>query len=174
MIHYKQLNISMWHKYLLCLCGVLVSFPLSSFNTGFWLSFLAVSAISIIVHCLSKSVRSLWDKVMAFIMIQIALTILLFPINIVIFGQIFPWSILANLWAIPIVTLFLVPVGMMLLCMYLIKIQCDISSFDSILNSGMWLLNMGFNGLISGLHMMTQLPILSTVFKLVLSPCQQM
>lgn len=163
-IHYKQLNISMWHKYLLCLCGVLVSFPLSSFNTGFWLSFLAVSAISIIVHCLSKSVRSLWDKVMAFIMIQIALTILLFPINIVVFGQIFPWSILANLWAIPIVTLFLVPVGMMLLCMYLIKIQCDISSFDSILNSGMWLLNMGFNGLISGLHMMTQLPILSTVF----------
>ena len=160
-VHYRQLNISLWHKCLMCLAGVLICFPFSSFNTGFWLSFIAVSAIGIIVHCLSIAVRSTWDKIIAFVMIQLALTVLLIPINIMVFGQFYPWSMVANLWAIPIVTLFLVPIGMVLLAMSITQLCVDWVWLDTVIDMGLWLANLGFTGLISGLESMLQMPYLS-------------
>ena len=168
-IHFKQLNISLWHKCLICLSGVLVCFPFSSFNTGFWLSFIAVIIIGFIVHCISISVRTRRDKSMAFIIIQLALTLLLMPINIIVFGQFYPWSFVANLWAIPIVTLFLVPIGMVLLTIYVIHISVDLMWLNTVLSIGMWLANTGFVWLISGLEQIIQVPYLSQVLAPVFS-----
>jgi competence protein ComEC len=166
LLNYWQVKISFLHKYLLCLVVVCVVFPMSSFNLGFWLSFAAVSAIVLVCHVISFTPQTWGQKIRAFIGLQIALSLLLIPINVLFFQQWLPASILANLFAIPWVTLVLVPLCMLtLLFSVLAFILPDyMSILGMAYQGGIIVLDYSFGLLIAGLKLFSNTEFMTTVF----------
>lgn len=166
LLNYWQVKISFMHKYLLCLVVVCVVFPMSGFNLGFWLSFAAVSAIVLVCHTIVFNTQTWGQKMRAFIVLQIALSILLIPINVLFFQQWLPASIFANLWAIPWVTLILVPLCMLtLLFSILASILPDsLSILDFAYQVGIAVLDHSFAILVTGLKVFSNTELMTTLF----------
>jgi len=166
LLNYWHVQIGFLHKYLLCLVVVCVVFPLSSFNTGFWLSFAAVSAIVFITHIMAFNLGTWRQKIRAFIVLQLALSCVLIPINILFFQHWLPASLLANLWAIPWVTLVLVTLGMVTLLAGVVgRLFPDLSGVIGwIYEIGIASLDFCFGWLIAGLQLFGHNEILEVVF----------
>ena len=92
--------------YLLLLAGIIIVLwqPLSLFEPGFWLSFMAVFFLLVI----NRSLLSL-TKFKRYLLIQLLLMILLIPLTIFWFQGFSLVSVIANLIAIPWVSFLVVP-----------------------------------------------------------------
>lgn len=94
------------HALLLALLAVLLFDPLSPLSLGFWLSFAAV-AVLILAFAWRPSRPGHW--LTGLIRAQLVLMIGLLPLNVGLFGQLAPGALVANLVAIPLVGLFILP-----------------------------------------------------------------
>ncbi|MDZ7789827.1 MAG: DNA internalization-related competence protein ComEC/Rec2 [Xanthomonadales bacterium] len=95
------------HALLLALVAVLLFDPLSPLALGFWLSFAAV-AVLIWAFAWRPSGPGQW--LVGLIRAQAILLIGLLPLNVGLFGQLVPGALLANLVAIPLMGLVILPV----------------------------------------------------------------
>jgi len=94
------------HALLLALVAVLLFDPLSPLSMGFWLSFAAV-AVLIFAFAWRPSRPGQW--LTGLVRAQVVLLIGLLPLNVGLFGQLVPGALLANLAAIPLVGLLVLP-----------------------------------------------------------------
>jgi len=103
---------------ILALSAVLFADPLSTLSAGFWLSF---AAVFVIIVCLGNQPRKkagsklkLFPNMIArWTTIQIGLLIGLAPLLILLFGQVSLVAPLANLVAIPVIGLLVVPIALL-------------------------------------------------------------
>lgn len=91
---------------LLALLAVLVFDPLSPLAMGFWLSFAAV-AVLIFAFAWRPSPPGGW--LTGLVRAQLVLLVGLLPLNVGLFGQLVPGALIANLVAIPLVGLLVLP-----------------------------------------------------------------
>lgn len=98
---------------------VLVLDPLAPLSIGFWLSF---GSVALLAGLSLHQTRSVWVKVFT---VQLGLSVFLIPINIAFFSSLPVYSPLANLIAIPWVTLLVVP--LILLGILCLPISADLA-----------------------------------------------
>jgi len=98
---------------LLCVVGVLIIQPLSMLSASFWLSFFALVIIFFTLWRFNSLVRirRKWLRyVLSLIVLQLTLTLLMMPMTVFLFGHVPLVSLPANLVAVPVVSLVLMPV----------------------------------------------------------------
>jgi len=90
---------------------VLWADPLAPWQIGFWLSFLAVAAlIWAFAWRTHRSVRAQpWRGISSLLQAQLIMMVALLPLNLIVFGQWVPVAMLANLIAIPLVGVLILP-----------------------------------------------------------------
>ncbi|MDF2180808.1 DNA internalization-related competence protein ComEC/Rec2 [Neptuniibacter sp. CAU 1671] len=103
-----------WTRWWLALAVVLTLSPIAIYNAGFWLSFIVV-AVLIILYQSSRSGCQLWQ-------IQLLLLPALMPLTVMFFSGVSWVSPLANLLAIPWISI-LVPVLLLDQLLYLLGIE---------------------------------------------------
>lgn len=91
---------------LLALVAVLLFDPLSPLSIGFWLSFAAV-AVLVFAFAWRPSRPGQW--LTGLLRAQVVLLVGLLPLNVGVFGQLVPGALFANLVAIPLVGLVILP-----------------------------------------------------------------
>ena len=89
----------------LALFAVLILDPLSTLDTGFWLSF---GALISIILAMTASTR-VSSKILRIVIIQLLLTVIMAPMVLYFFGQVSICSPVANMIAIPLVGFVAVP-----------------------------------------------------------------
>ncbi len=94
------------------LIAVLLLDPLAGMTVSFWLSFLAVTIILII---LKRQIEQPRSKIMSLIKMQIILSLGMLPLTLFFFGSASLLSPIANLIAIPWVSLLIVPLSLLAL-----------------------------------------------------------
>ncbi|WP_343212471.1 DNA internalization-related competence protein ComEC/Rec2 [Agarivorans aestuarii] len=94
---------------------ILLIWPFSVYNNGFWLSYLAVA---IVLLCLWLGPK---NKLAMLVLIQLAIGLLMMPLQVLLFGLVPSSSLMLNLVAVPLFSLVLVPA--LLLLMLLIGIN---------------------------------------------------
>ena len=90
---------------------ILIFWPLSIFQAGFWLSFLAVSCLILYARVLASprfkhAVEPIWLSIFK---VQLYLSLILLPLTAHFFGTVSVVSPLTNLLAIPFTTIFVMP-----------------------------------------------------------------
>lgn len=110
-------------SFALALCVVLVLDPLAPLAVGFWLSF---GSVAVLAFLSLHQTNTVWVKVFT---LQLSLSFFLIPLNIGFFSSLPVYSPLANLVAIPWVTLIVVP-------LILLGIVC--LPVSSSLANGLW------------------------------------
>lgn len=90
--------------------GVLLLDPLAGMTVSFWLSFLAVTLILII---LNRQLEQPPSKIMQLVKLQIILSLAMLPLTLLFFGTASLLSPIANLFAIPWVSLVVVPLSLL-------------------------------------------------------------
>lgn len=113
---------------LLALSVVLLIDPLAPLASGFWLSFCAVAVIICCVTKLNKNTHhkntrhnnkySLPEKTKGWLSIQLSLSFAMAPLLLLLFHQLSLVSPLANLLAIPVIGVVVVPVALFGLCLF--------------------------------------------------------
>lgn len=118
--------------------------PLAPLAMGFWLSFGSIALLALLSQHQAKAI---WVKVFT---VQLSLSIFLIPINIAFFSNLPVYSPLANLVAIPWVTLVVVP--LILIGILLLPLSFEWAS-------GLWrLAAKALDGLCWGLDYLARLP----------------
>ncbi|EKN3965849.1 TPA: ComEC family protein [Yersinia enterocolitica] len=103
---------SAWQIWLWALALILLSDPLAILSDSFWLSCLAVFSLICWFYWvpLAPRFRTGWQGlVIRGLHLQLGMMLLLMPLQIVLFHGISLFSIPANLWAVPLVSLITVP-----------------------------------------------------------------
>lgn len=101
-------NIGIWNLYFIALFLVLLLEPLSVLMVGFWLSFFAVGLIIYgVKHYQDK--HKLWR----IIFIQLIISVAMFPLLLWFFNAGSPVSFLANLLAVPVVSIITLPLSLL-------------------------------------------------------------
>lgn len=103
---------------LLAACLVIILMPLSLLSVSFWLSFYAVVVIVFYIWKFDSSKpvgdtsfkRRLVNGVSNLAKLQFFLTVLMFPVSILLNQTLYFSSLLANMIAIPVISLFVMPV----------------------------------------------------------------
>lgn len=103
----KRINISFFSVFSWALLIILITQPLSLISNSFWLSFLAV-----LIILLSQFGIKNKSKFAALIYLQLLFSILFIPLNAFLFNQFIPASFFANLIAIPVLALFIIPLNL--------------------------------------------------------------
>ena len=106
---------------LAALLAVLLIDPLAPLATGFWLSFAAV-AVLIWAFAWRRS-GSGWLS--GLVRAQLVVMIGLLPLNVGVFQQLIPLALLANLVAIPMVGLWILPCLLIVLALYALGLPAD-------------------------------------------------
>lgn len=90
----------------LTLVLVLLMDPFASFSIGFWFSFIIVATIFIVINNYARisSKLALWVRMHCFI------TLVSVPLSLFLFACFPPISVIANLWAIPVIGNIMTPV----------------------------------------------------------------
>ncbi|WP_067702846.1 ComEC family protein [Erwinia sp. ErVv1] len=107
---------SNWQVWSMCIGLILFFEPLSILSDSLWLSAVAVAGLLIWFHWFPLPARFMRKKrwlLLRLLHVQFGMFLLLLPIQVVIFHGFSLSALLANLWAIPIITLLTVP---LLLC----------------------------------------------------------
>lgn len=107
-LFYKR-KVSATQRYFLALTAVVLWDPFVVLSAGFWLSFIAVGAL--IYVFVGREIEP--SRLKRILLPQLIITIILLPISLLYFGKISYLSPLANLIAIPLVTLFIVPLSLL-------------------------------------------------------------
>lgn len=104
-----------WHiglacRFLFAVSLVLIALPTSPLSLSFWLSFYAAGFIVFLLWYFKWHLKlKRWDKLKRFILLQLWLSIGLIPIQILFFQHLPYLSIVANLIAIPLLSLVVLP-----------------------------------------------------------------
>ncbi|MEE1673032.1 DNA internalization-related competence protein ComEC/Rec2 [Agarivorans aestuarii] len=88
---------------------ILLIWPFSLYNNGFWLSYLAVA---IVLLCLWLGPK---NKLAMLVLIQLAIGLLMMPLQVLLFGLVPSSALLLNLVAVPLFSLVLVPALLLLM-----------------------------------------------------------
>ncbi len=88
---------------------VLIMDPLSSLSAGFWLSYGAVAIIMLAISARLSHSRGVRAKISSFVRVQWVIFIGLLPLMAILFKQFSVTAPLANLVAVPLMSLFIVP-----------------------------------------------------------------
>lgn len=125
----NHINISNLNIFSLCFISVLFLEPLDIFAPGFWLSFVATGFL---LYLFSNSykielnynnkINSIKNHIVSNILSCSYMFIALFPITIFYFNKISLYSILANIIAIPVVSLMVLP--LLFFTLLLVLFQC--------------------------------------------------
>ena len=102
------------YVWLLVLTAVVLMDPWSLLQAGFWLSFVAVGVL-FAAQPPDRNVqtRRWWHVGRSLLREQVVVGLALLPLTLLLFGQVSVVGILANLWAIPWVTLVVTPLSML-------------------------------------------------------------
>ncbi len=128
----------------IALVAVLLWNPLSVLSPGFYLSFIAVA---ILLYCLTGR-RNLLSGWRLWLYPQLALSATLVPLTIVFFGQASLISPFANLLAIPLVALLLIPLSLVAMLLSLV-VPFIGDPLLSLASDGFWLVEWLLRGLAS-------------------------
>ncbi|USD66208.1 DNA internalization-related competence protein ComEC/Rec2 [Vibrio sp. SCSIO 43136] len=105
-LRFAGLKFSPMKVLLVTLCIILTLAPFSALSTSFWLSFCAVAAIFIAAEFKFKPRLG---AIKALIYVQLSLFVALLPISTLVYGGVSYLGILANLFAVPWVSLIVMP-----------------------------------------------------------------
>lgn len=111
---------SSWQVWLCCVAGILFIDPLAILSQSLWLSAFAVAALIFWYQWLPLRIRHLpwWGRALAnLVFLQVGMTLLLLPLQILTFHGTSLSSLAANLLAVPLITFITVPLillGMLL------------------------------------------------------------
>jgi len=139
-------NVSSMKVLALSLIVIILYSPLSVMSVGFWLSYLAVFLLIVFSRYKTFSV----SKLKLTISIQLALFVGLLPFNILFFDNFSLFAPVANLIAIPLVSLFIVPVVLMGLIL--------MGIFESLSGGLFWLADITLGLLMQLLQTLDNLP----------------
>jgi competence protein ComEC len=98
-----------WNAWLLALFFVVLIDPLAGLTIGFWLSFIAVAAI---IYVSSWRIAKTTTYLRKFWKMQLTVTIALLPLTLFFFQQFSLTTLAANLVAMPVVCLVVVPMSL--------------------------------------------------------------
>lgn len=101
-----------WDVWICCLAAILLMDPVAILSQSLWLSAAAVAALIFWYQwfpCPEWQLPPVLRAVVSLIHLQLGITLLLMPVQIVIFHGISLTSFIANLLAIPLVTFITVP-----------------------------------------------------------------
>lgn len=102
------------YVWLVVLTAVTVADPWSLLQAGFWLSFVAVGVLfAAQPHERNPNAARWWQPGQRLLREQLLVGTALAPLTLLLFGQISVVGMLANLWAIPWVTLLVTPLAML-------------------------------------------------------------
>jgi competence protein ComEC len=101
-------GINLLNSIAIAVVAILVFDPLAVGSSSFWLSISALLIIAFAQYLLSHQ-TSRWKQI---VVIQLLFSVLFIPLGIVLFGQLNPASFIANLVAIPLVSLVIVPIAL--------------------------------------------------------------
>jgi len=125
-----NINISIKRWLLLTLFLLTLTTPFSLFTASFWLSVYAVTIIFLILWRFKNMLNSgntVWRFIKGLFVIQLSLTVMLFPISAVFFQQISFVALLANIVAVPWMSFFSIP--LCLLSVLVMPLSESISQF---------------------------------------------
>lgn len=106
-----------WHQvWLLALAAVVLADPWALWQAGFWLSFVAVGVLFAAAPEDGAAPLGLRARALALLRTQAVVTLALTPLGLLLFGQISLAGMLANLLAIPWVTLVVTPLALAGMC----------------------------------------------------------
>jgi competence protein ComEC len=125
--------------------AVLIFSPLAVLSESFWLTLCAMGVILLGSFVLQHE-RSRWRQLL---IIQLMFSLLFIPLTLLIFGQIQTASLLANLVAVPLVSLIIVPVNFVLLGLFWLP--------DSWLSIAYTLMDWVISGLVNYLQLLQHL-----------------
>ncbi|MDZ7278889.1 DNA internalization-related competence protein ComEC/Rec2 [Pantoea eucrina] len=113
-------QLSGWHVWTLCVGGMLALDPLAVLSESFWLSALAVAMLIIVFQWFGLPKRFQTEKrwlLLRLLHLQLGMMVLMAPLQIYLFHGVSVSALLANVFAVPIVSLLTVPLilGAMLL-----------------------------------------------------------
>ncbi|WP_106508355.1 DNA internalization-related competence protein ComEC/Rec2 [Escherichia coli] len=124
-----------WDVWICCLAAILLMDPVAILSQSLWLSAAAVAALIFWYQwfpCPEWQLPPVLRAVVSLIHLQLGITLLLMPVQIVIFHGISLTSFIANLLAIPLVTFITVPLILAAMVVHL--------SGPLILEQGLWFL----------------------------------
>ncbi|HHZ9910542.1 TPA: DNA internalization-related competence protein ComEC/Rec2, partial [Escherichia coli] len=124
-----------WDVWICCLAAILLMDPVAILSQSLWLSAAAVAALIFWYQwfpCPEWQLPPVLRAVVSLIHLQLGITLLLMPVQIVIFHGISLTSFIANLFAIPLVTFITVPLILAAMVVHL--------SGPLILEQGLWFL----------------------------------
>ncbi|HEB2655262.1 DNA internalization-related competence protein ComEC/Rec2 [Escherichia coli] len=124
-----------WDVWICCLAAILLMDPVAILSQSLWLSAAAVAALIFWYQwfpCPEWQLPPVLRAVVSLIHLQLGITLLLMPVQIVIFHGISLTSFIANLFAIPLVTFITVPLILAAMVVHL--------SGPFILEQGLWFL----------------------------------
>ena len=112
LLRLKGRNCSSWQVWQLCIGAILFFDPLSILSDSLWLSASAVAGLLFWYQWFPLSGRFTHSKrwlPLRLLHLQLGLFLLLMPLQVAVFHGISLSALLANLWAVPLVTLITVP-----------------------------------------------------------------
>ncbi len=109
-----SLHVAIRFRFVFATSLVLLLFPLSALSVSFWLSFSAAASIMFLIWCFKWHLRfKSFSSVKQFMVLQLLLTFLLIPVQLIYFQHLPVLSLFANLLAIPIISLWVLPVTLL-------------------------------------------------------------
>jgi len=106
-----------WHQvWLLALAAVVLADPWALWQPGFWLSFVAVGVLFAASARAPDGPQGLRARGLVLLRTQAVITLALTPLGVLLFGQVSLVGVLANLLAIPWVTLVVTPLALLGMC----------------------------------------------------------
>jgi len=111
------------HALVLALVTVLVIDPLAPLSIGFWLSFSAVAVLIWAFAWRTGQGSPGWFR--SLLIAQLAIAVGMLPLNVGVFQQWIPGAVFANLAAIPLVGLWVLPGLLMALLMWTLSLPAD-------------------------------------------------
>lgn len=140
-------NLTLFQTFLWVVFFILIFHPLSLLSLSFWLSFGAVFLIFIIYWRFDYAFREkklgrlkLHKGLISLLILQLAFSICMLPLTLMINNQLSFLSLAANLIAVPVISLFILPLCLLALCLLFGNESLSMFFFDvahSIL-SGLW------------------------------------
>jgi len=148
-------RVDTWHSYLMALLMVLLWDPLAPQSVGFWLSFGAVGSL-LYAFGLRTDSRGIWWR---WLRPQWVVFVAFVPVLLFFFQQVSLVSPLANVIAIPIVGLFMVPLCLLMVVFEIAQQFIDWAVLEALVELLSWLSSYSLALLMSFLNLLAELPV---------------
>lgn len=148
-------RVDVWYSYLMALLLVLLWDPLAPQSVGFWLSFGAVGSL-LYAFGLRTHNRGVWWR---WFRPQWVVFVAFVPVLLFFFQQVSLISPLANVVAIPVVGLFMVPLCVLMVVLEIILAFVDVAALESLAGLLFWFSHYCLALLVSFLTLLAELSV---------------